>query len=321
MSLDVVTLGPLNVDLLITGTAPTNLDELTQWTGPSQVTLTMAGSTGYPTLALAKLGLKVGVVTVLADDVFGDLVYQSVREAGVEVSHIQRQPNTLSGIGIYLLLFGNKKRPQTYRLPTHQPWPRRLSQSDREYLLSGRHVHCGGYLHFPEMWNDDLAEVFRLAHERGLSTSLDPQSLLYPYDGSWLDPLREVLRYTDLLLLDAHEARRIAQRDDLSEAARTLKQTGPHLVAIKDGVAGTVICADDRMFREPAAVVPEDEIVETVGAGDTFDAALIAAQLAGWPIERCARFAALAAASSVRGPGAVSSLSSWEELERALTAE
>jgi sugar/nucleoside kinase (ribokinase family) len=318
MSLDVVTLGPLNVDLLITGTAPTNLAELTEWMGQSQVTLTAAGSNGYATLALAKLGLKAGVVTVLADDALGDMILQAVSRAGVEVSRVQRQPNTLSGIGIYILLFGNKKRPLTYRLPTHQPWPRHLSQTDREYLLSGRHVHCAGYLHFPHMWNDDLAEIFCLAQERGLSTSLDPQGLLYAYEGSWLEPIRAALRYTDLLLLDAQEARRIAQLDDLPAAAVALKQAGPRVVAIKDGAAGTLICLDDRILRQPAALVPEDEIVETVGAGDTFDAALIAAFLAGWPIERCAKFAALAAASSVRESGGVAGLASWEELERSL---
>jgi ribokinase len=321
MSLDVVTLGPLNVDLLITGNAPTDLIELNQWMGPSQVNLMVAGSNGYATLALAKLGLKTGVVATLADDAFGDMVLQSVRQAGVEASRVRRQTNTLSGMAIYILLFGSKKRPLTYRLPTHDPWPRRLSQADREYLLSGRHIHCGGYLHFPEMWNDDLAEVFRLAHERGISTSLDPQGLLQPYEGSWLEPIRAALRYTDLLLLDAQEARCIAQHDDISAAALALKECGPRLVAIKDGVAGSLICRADRMFRQPAIDVPEHEIVETVGAGDTFDAGMIAAYLAGWPIERCTQFAALAAASSMRGSGGVEGLTSWEELERALEAE
>ena len=321
MSLDVVTLGPLNVDLLITGNAPTNLVDLTQWMGPSQVNLTVAGSNGYTTLALAKLGLKTGVVTILADDAFGDMIFQAVSRAGVEVSLVQRQAQSLSGIGLYLLLFGSKKRPLTYRLPTHFPWPQRLSQADRDYLISGRHIHCGGYLHFPEMWNDDLAEVLRLARERGLSTSLDPQSLLQPYDGSWLEPIREALRYTDLLLLDAHEARCMTQMDDLPAAAVALKECGPRLVAIKDGASGTLICAADRVFREPAIDVPENEIVETVGAGDTFDAGLIAAYLTGWSIERCAKFAALAAASSMRGSGGVESLASWEELERALDAK
>ena len=321
MMLDVVTLGPLNVDLLITGNAPTDLIDLTQWMGPSQVNLTAAGSNGYATLALAKLGLKTGAVATLADDVFGDMIFQAISRAGVEVSHVRRQADTLSGMGIYLLLFGSKKRPLTYRLPTHRPWPLRLSQADRDYLLSGRHIHCGGYLHFPEMWNDDLAEVFRLAHERGLSTSLDPQGLLHPYEGSWLEPIRAALQYTDLLLLDAHEARCITQIDDLPAAAEALKNSGPRIVAIKDGAAGTLICMAGRTFRQPAVIVPDDEIVETVGAGDTFDAGLIAAYLVGWPIERCARFAALAAASSMCGSGGVDGLASWEELERALEAE
>ncbi|NTU62028.1 MAG: hypothetical protein HGB05_01190, partial [Chloroflexi bacterium] len=61
--LDVVTVGSLNVDLLITGSAPTDLDELTQWIGPSNVTINAAGSNGYATLAFAKLGLRTGVVS------------------------------------------------------------------------------------------------------------------------------------------------------------------------------------------------------------------------------------------------------------------
>ena len=117
MTLDVVTVGSLNIDLLITGSAPTDPVELAQWIGPSNVTVTAAGSNGYATLAFAKLGLRTGVVAVLADDALGDVVLQEMVQAGVDVSHIARQPHTQSGIGIYLLLFGNKKRPLTYRYP------------------------------------------------------------------------------------------------------------------------------------------------------------------------------------------------------------
>jgi sugar/nucleoside kinase (ribokinase family) len=321
MTLDVATLGPLNVDLLITGSAPTNLDELTQWMGPSAVTVTAAGSTGYATLAFARLGLRTGIVSMLADDPLGDLIQRDLVQAGVDVSHVTRQPNTLSGIGIYLLLFGNKKRPLTYRYPTHFPWPASLSQADRDFLLSARHIHCGGYLHYHEMWNDDLAQLYQTARARGLTTSLDPQRILTHYDGPWIDPLREVLTHTDVLLLDAYEATRLAVNEDLLTAALTLQQAGPRIVAIKHGVQGTLICAPDRAFYQPAWLVPEDQIVETVGAGDTFDAAFITAFLSGWPPERCAKFAAAAAASSLRGAGAVSSLASREELERQLDGE
>jgi sugar/nucleoside kinase (ribokinase family) len=320
MTLDVVTVGSLNIDLLITGSPPNDPVELANWIGPSKVAVTPAGSNGYATLAFAKLGLRTGVVAVLADDALGDVVFQEMLRAGVDVSHIARQPHTQSGIGIYLLLFGNRKRPMTYRYPTHFPWPNPLSQADQEFLLSGRHIHCAGYLHHTEMWNDDLAKLYQSAQARGLTTSFDPQSVLARYDGAWIDPVHEILKYTDLLLVDAYEASHLVASDDLITAALVLQQAGPRIVVIKNGSRGTLVCTRERSFQQPVFVVPEEEIVDTVGAGDTFDAAFASALLWGWPIERCAIFASAAAASTLRGAGGVSSLASREELERQLAA-
>jgi sugar/nucleoside kinase (ribokinase family) len=318
MTLDVVTVGPLNVDLLISGQAPTNLAELTRWIGPSDVTITAAGSNGYATLAFAKLGLQAGVVCVLADDVLGDVVLQEMIRAGVDVSHVARQPQSQSGIGIYLLLFGDRKRPMTYRYPTHFPWPNPLAQADREYLLSGRHIHCAGYLHYREMWNDDLAQLYRAAQAHGVTTSFDPQGMLIQYEGAWIEPVRDILKFTDVLLVDAHEAARLTLSEDMITAALTLQQAGPRIVAVKNGALGTFVCAHDGSFLQPAQLVPETAIVDTVGAGDTFDAAFVTAYLSGWPLDRCAKFASLAAASSLRGAGGVTSLASRAELERQL---
>jgi sugar/nucleoside kinase (ribokinase family) len=321
MRLDVVTVGPLNVDLLISGNAPTNLDELRQWIGPSDVAVTAAGSNGYATLAFAKLGLRTGVVAVLADDVLGDMVLQKMVQAGVDISHIQRQPHTQSGIGIYMLLFGSKKRPLTYRYPDHFPWPNPLAQAEIDFLLSGRHIHCAGYLHYREMWNGDLARLYQAAQARGVTTSFDPQSMLIHYEGAWLDVVRDILCYTDLLLVDSHEALHLAATDDLITAALVLQQAGPRIVVVKDGSRGIFVCSKDQTFREPAHVVPEEEVVDSVGAGDTFDAAFVSAFLWGWHLERCAKFGAMAAASSLRGAGGVLGLASREELERRLDGE
>jgi sugar/nucleoside kinase (ribokinase family) len=318
MTLDVVTIGPLNIDLLIRGQAPTDLAELTRWIGPSEVAITTAGSNGYATLALAKLGLRVGVVCVLADDVLGDVLLEDLKRAGVDVSHVARHPHSQSGIGIYVLLFGSQKRPMTYRLPTHSPWPNPLGQADREYLLSGRHIHCAGYLHYRDMWNDDVAQLYRAAQARGVTTSLDPQGMLVPYEGAWIDPVRELLKYTDVLLVDAHEAAHLTLSEDVNTAALVLHQAGPGIVVVKNGAHGTVVRTRTEFFVQPANVVPASEVVDTVGAGDTFDAAFVTGLLSGWPLERCARFASLAAASSLRGAGGVAALAAREELERQL---
>ena len=318
MALDTAVIGPLNVDLLITGRAPADLGELTQWAGPSDVMLCAAGSAGYLVQDLAKLGMKTGIVSVLADDPFGDAIFRVLREAGVHATHIRRQPGSLSGIGIYVLLFGSKKRPLTYRLPTHLPWPTEFSAKEQDYLLSARHIHCAGYLHYTEMWSDHMAALFRAAKKRGITTSLDPQFPLVPLDSPWITPLVDLLKVTDWLMLDEDEARNIAQTSDLRKAARILREAGPTTVAIKRGSQGSLIQADVRVFEQPAVAVPEDEIVESIGAGDAFDAGLIVGHLSGWPVERSALFAALAAASSLRGAGGSQALASRADLEKAL---
>ena len=320
MALDVALVGPLNVDLLITGSAPADFDALAQWAGPSNVMLCAAGSAGYLAQDLAKLGLQTGIVSTLADDPFGDAIQRIVAEAGVDVSHVSRAPETLSGIGIYMLLFGSKKRPLTYRLPTHAPWPIKFNRADSDYLLSARHLHCAGYLHFPEMWTDEMAALFRLAKARGLTTSLDPQFVLFPVDVPWLEPLVDLLKVTDVLLLDEDEARQIAQSADLAEAAARLQAAGPAMVVIKRGARGALIQAADRFFAQPAIAVPEEDIVESIGAGDAFDAGFIVGYLAGWPIERIVRFATAAAASTLRGSGGTNSLATRPELERAIAS-
>ena len=88
MALDIVTVGPLNVDLLITGQAPAAIEDLVRWAGPSNVMLAAAGSAGYVTQDLAHFGLRTGIVSVLADDPFGDAVSRLMSEAGVEMSHV-----------------------------------------------------------------------------------------------------------------------------------------------------------------------------------------------------------------------------------------
>ena len=168
------------------------------------------------------------------------------------------------------------------------------------------------------MWSDEMATLFRAARERGLTTSLDPQFVLFPVATPWLTPLAGLLRFTDLLMLDEDEARQIAGTDDLDEAAHFLQQTGPPVVVIKRGARGSLVRSGDRWFEQPAVAVPEAEIVESIGAGDAFDAGLILGLLEGWPIERSVRFATLAAASTLRGAGGTETLASRDELIAAM---
>jgi sugar/nucleoside kinase (ribokinase family) len=311
----------LNIDLLIRGEAPVEIAELTCWAGPSEVSLCAAGSAGYIAQDLARFGLKTSLVSTLADDPFGDALLQILNGAGLDTSHVDRQPGTLSGIGIYMLLFGSRKRPLTYRLPTHLPWPKPFTRKQEKFLLEGhRHLHSAGYLHFPAMWGDEMAHLFRKAKKRGLSTSLDPQFVLFPVPTPWLDPLRGLLEFTDLLFVDEDEARTITLETDLKKVLAVLKELGPQVVVVKQGERGSLLYDHGSTRHLPAVRVPEKELVDSIGAGDAFDTGMIYAFLRGWSMARAQKFATLSAASTLRGVGGTDSLADVEELTKASLA-
>ncbi len=315
MTRDIGLIGPLNVDLILAGQAPVQSEELIRWAGPSVVQLCAAGSAGYIAQDLARFGLRTSLVSTLADDPFGDAILRILNTEGLDTTHINREAGTLSGIGIYMLLFGSKKRPLTYRMPTHLPWPRPFTPEQRQFLIEEhRHLHCAGYLHFPDMWNGELVDIFRAARQRGLTTSLDPQFVLIPVQTPWLEPLREVLAYTDLLLLDEDEARKIANENDLVGAAQFLQRQGPKTVVIKCGPRGSLLYENQALHEYPAVSVPEEEIVDSIGAGDAFDCGMIFGFLSGWDAARSQKFATHAAASTLRAAGGTNSLAEVEDL-------
>lgn len=310
---DVVAVGTLNVDLIILGEAPRDLEALLQWAAPATVELTAAGSIGYGAVDLARLGLRVSLLSTVADDLFGQWILTRLQEEGVEVGAVTVEPGACSGIGIYMLLFGSRKRPLTGRLATHAPWPLALSPAQEERLRGARLLHCGGYLHYPQVWGEPTEALYRKAKDLGLLTSLDTQFPLVPVEGTWMQCFGGLLRYVDILFTDETEALAITGAATPTEAAQALLAEGPSLVVVKLGAEGSLLVTQGRLLHQPA--LPPPAFTDSIGAGDAFDAGVLYGVLAGWDLERTGRFAAAVAALTLRGIGGTQTAPTLEEAE------
>jgi len=310
---DVAVVGPLNIDLLITGEAPSSFEELTRWEGPADIQMTAAGSVGYLVQDLARLGLDVGLVSCLPDDQLGAFQFDALRRAGVAVDRVRLVPDTTGTIVAYVLLFGSRKRPLAYRLGTHDPWPLTFEPADLDYLLDARLLHCGGYLHFDSVYHGATTDVFRQARGRGLITSIDTQFPAKPLARPWLSAMTDILPYVDVLFVDEREARSLADREDLAEAAAVLRDAGPPTVVVKQGSEGASVFAGEAVFYQPTVQVAP--LVDSIGAGDAFDAAFLLGLLERWPLERTARFAAVTAGFTVGGVGGSAAIPTRAQVE------
>lgn len=299
---DISVIGPLNIDLIISGEGPPSWEAIPTWDGPAAMELTAAGSVGYTVQNLARLGLSVAVCSCLPDDPLGGFVADTLRRAGVDTGLVRQIPDTVIGIGAYMLLFGSRKRPLAYRLPTHDFWPYHLRDDERAALLDARLLHCGGYLHAQAAWHGDLVGLFREARQRGLLTSLDPQFPLWAMQPPWLPALADLLPHVEILFCDDGEARSITGHEALDDCGAHLLDTGPGAVIIKRGDQGS------RVYQRGAPPIAQAAItlgpfVDSIGAGDTFDAGYLYGRLNGWPPSECALFAAIAAGFTVTGSG------------------
>jgi 2-dehydro-3-deoxygluconokinase len=315
---DVAVVGPLNIDLLIIGEAPASPEELARWEGPADIQMTAAGSVGYLAQDLARLGLDVGLVSCLPDDQLGAFQIDALRRASVHVDRVRLVPNTVGTIVAYVLLFGSRKRPLAYRLGTHEPWPLTFDAADLNYLLDARLLHCGGYLHFDVVYHGATTDLFRQAKARGLLTSIDTQFPAKPLARPWLTAMTDILPYVDVLFVDEREARSLTNREDLADAAAILRNAGPATVIVKQGSEGARVFAREAIFYQPAVQVAP--LVDSIGAGDAFDAAFLLGLLEGWPLERTTRFAAFTAAFTVGGVGGSATMPTRAQVEAHITA-
>ncbi len=303
MKRDVAVIGLLNIDLIIRGTAPLVIDDLLTWTGESQIDCLVAGSVGYLIQNLARLGLKTGVIANIADDSFGLMIKHTMADVGIDLARLRVQKDTKSAIGVFMLLFGSKKRPMTFRLMTHDLVPQ-FSEDDLDFIYNSRLVHIGGYLHFPQ--RQAFENLIQEAAGHGVHVSIDSQFPLTPLARPWLEVMPRNLDQVDILLMDENEAYGLTNTTNIEAAATKLLDTGVKIVAIKLGAQGCFVCDKTQRLRKPAINV--ENIVDSIGAGDSFDCGFITGFLEGLPLEDTTSLALKVASHSLQGIGGSSSI-------------
>jgi sugar/nucleoside kinase (ribokinase family) len=175
---------------------------------------------------------------------------------------------------------------------------------------ASRHLHAASFYLQPRL-APGLPALFAAAHGAGATTSLD---LNWDPSGRWQGGLAELLPLVDVLFLNAAEAAAVAGAGDPDVAATVLAARGP-LPVIKLGAGGAMAHDGCRLVRVGA---PAAGVVDTVGAGDGFDAGFLCGRLAGWDVGRSLALGVACGTLSTRASGGVAAQPSREEAEAAM---
>ncbi|PJJ71734.1 sugar/nucleoside kinase (ribokinase family) [Diaminobutyricimonas aerilata] len=287
----VLVVGDANVDLVLRGDVVPRFGQAEQLLDAAD--LVLGGSAAIVACGLARLGVPTALAAVVGDDGFGRFTLDALTAAGVATDRIRVDPVVPTGISV--ILSGADDRailtlPGT--IPTLRPADVALGDA--------RWVHVASPFLMPgftESLPDVLAGLRAAGAGVSLDTNWDPTERWSGVSGA--------LEHVDVLLPNRAELEAISRvADPLAAGVR---------LVVKDGAAGG--WSLDPAGERHAAPGLEIDVVDTTGAGDSFDAGYLAAIAHGVHDEReRVRWATVAGSLSTRAAGGTGAQATLDEL-------
>ena len=154
-----------------------------------------------------------------------------------------------------------------------------------------------------------LGSLFQKAKKLGLSTSFDMQ--WDPHE-KWDLDVENILPYVDIFLPNAKELILLTQKRNLDEAIASIKEYA-NILAIKRGDKGSIVYCNGKLNELPSFL--NLELVDAIGAGDSFNAGFIHKYISGGSMADCQKFGNLAGAISTMAAGGTSAFNSYEDFK------
>ena len=287
---DVTIAGELNLDLILYG-LPEQLPPERELLA-DEMSVTLGSSSAIVAHNLASLGNRVGFISCIGDDQFGQTALDRLRQAGVDVSKVlKKQDPGKTGLTVIL------QRDSWRNILTYPGTisDLRFEDLDLDYLSSSRHFHLSSF-YLQRNLRPRVPELLKRLKAAGLTTSLDCND---DPAGLWENDLVDALRHIDVFLPNAREAMRITAQNSLEEAVERLTKLVPVLV-VKLGAKGALARRGAEQQFSPALKI---DVVDPVGAGDSFDAGFLHQFIRGADLQTCLDAGNLAGALSTTRPG------------------
>jgi len=285
---DVLVAGEINPDLILSGDVEPAFGQVEKLV--ENTALTIGSSSVIFACGAARLGLKVAFIGKCGDDIFGRFMLEQMQAHQVDIGNVIVAKGGSTGLSVIL------NRGTDRAILTHPGLIADLQASDiaDSLLRQASHLHVASYFLQTNL-QPDLPALFRRARSFGLTTSLDTN---YDPSEQWRG-FDELLAVTNVFLPNETEAKSLTGAENVEVAEDRLK-VKTETVAIKLGAEGALGASQSQRVRVTSIPV---NVVDTVGAGDSFDAGFIYGYLNQWSMEKSLQLACVCGALSTQKAG------------------
>ena len=273
--LDLCVVGNLTIDVILRG-----IEELPRWgqevLGTSR-TDTVAGQAGGLAFAARAVGIATEVVADVGEDEAGERIRRELGAAGVGVATVTTVPGGVTPMTVALVRPDGERAFVSdlgqLRDGTAGPWA-----PDWRSASGVRVVALVGTCNLPGFDMGAAARHLAEARRAGSLTVFDPGWDPSGWSHEVVQGIKAVLAEIDVFLPNLDEARALVGESSVSSILRALRDVCPGVVVVKDGSEGSYVIDGDRIVAVEALAA---EVDNAVGAGDVYDAAVVAGFLRG----------------------------------------
>jgi sulfofructose kinase len=260
----------------------------------------VGGQVASAVVTCAKLGLKTKYIGTVGNDERGRLQLQSLRDAGIDISHVYERdcPNQSA----YIII-----DEATGERTVFWHFADGLALSPDE--IGEEHITCASLLHIDGHHTAAVERAARIAKASGIPVTVDVDTIYAGFD--------QVLPYVDYLVASSEFPGRWTGIEDPFHALETIrKRFGMKVAAMTLGAHGALALSENGFVYSPAFVV---NCVDTTGAGDVFHGAFCYAVLQQMPMAEALGFSNAMAALNCTAVGARGGIANLEEARHLLS--
>jgi fructokinase len=230
----------------------------------------IGGSPFNVAMGLARLGDDAAFFGGISNDVLGEKLVGKLRDEGVSDRFVVRSDNltTLS------LVQQDPDGQPAYTFYGANAADRMITEADLPvFEVPPSFIHIGSYTALTEPVASALKSLIAREHARCL-ISFDPNirpTVVADMD-KWRTNTTAIVPYTDVIKVSDEDLALIAPGEPVEAIARDWLAEGAKLVIVTRGKDGASAYTDQSEASVPGVAV---DVVDTVGAGDTFQAALL----------------------------------------------
>lgn len=302
---DIAAIGELNVDVILNQID--GLPEVGKEKFAGNMLLTLGSSTAIFAANASSLGSKVCFVGMVGRDSFGSLVEDSLAAKGVTTDYLVQRDDVATGATI-VMNYDEDRANLTYQGAMDVMG---YDDINPEVFDSCRHIHLSS-LFMQSALLRDIYKVLDMAVAKGITVSLDTQ---WDPAETWNMDYKRVLPSVTIFLPNEKELQALTATSSLDEAIEAVLPYLGCAMVVKMGSKGSLLVRKDGS-RHMLPSFLNRNVVDAIGAGDSFNSGFVSAFVKGLPLEKCQEIGNMTGALNTTAAGGTGAFTSPEEIER-----